>query len=156
MKGCEKEWEETENDCAVILVIVVRKFTVWTDADEAGSKPPGWISEIKVPRLLLLHHIPHHRGGILLLTQKDGASEKAPRNRQRMESKRLSGGFAGIESCWTLRGFGVDRRHQGVTQSCKCVAFTKKIKWLLEKINDYACMGKRVCVICDSTWFPLF
>lgn len=106
IKGWEMEWDEKEraNGCAVILVVLVGKFSVWTESDEAGQKPPGWISEIKVPRSLLSHHIPCYQGGIHLLTQKDGATESAGGNWQKMESKSLSGGFVGTESGWTLWG----------------------------------------------------
>lgn len=104
--GRWSEMRQTEwKACAVILVVLVGKFSVWTESDEAGHKPPGWISEIKVPRSLLSHHIPYHQGGIHLLTQKDGATESgAGENRQKMESKSLSGGFVGIWSSWTLWG----------------------------------------------------
>lgn len=52
IKGLEMEWEKKvrANGCAVILVVLVGKFSVWTESDEAEHKPPGWISEIKVPR----------------------------------------------------------------------------------------------------------
>ncbi len=104
IKGMEWDEKETASDCAVILVVLVGKFSVWTESDKAGLKPPGWIFEIKVPRLLLSHHIPYHQGGIHLLTQKDGATESAGENRQKVESESLSGGFVGIESSWTLWG----------------------------------------------------
>lgn len=112
IKGWEMEWDAKEraNGCAVILVVLVGKFSVWTESDEAGHKPPGWISEIKVPRSLLSHHIPCYQGGIHLLTQKDGATESAGGNWQKMGSKSLSGGFVGIESGWTLWGPAVRRR----------------------------------------------
>lgn len=60
MKEREMERDESEwvNAGAVILLILVGKFCVWTESDEAGHKPPGWISEIKVPRSLHSHHIP--------------------------------------------------------------------------------------------------
>lgn len=117
IKGWEMEWDES--GCAVILVVLVGKFSVWTESDEAGHKPPGWISEIKVPRSLLSHHIPYHQGGIHLLTQKDGATERAGKNWQKMESKSLSGGFVGIESSWTLWGSEVQRRDDIGRHSCK-------------------------------------
>lgn len=105
-----REMEGDENGCAVILVVLAAKFSVWTESDEAGHKPPGWISEIKVPRSLLSHHIPYHQGGIHLLTQKDGAAERAEENWHKMESKSLSGGFVGIESSGSLWGSVVLRR----------------------------------------------
>lgn len=139
IKGREMEWDEQEtaSDCAVILVVLVGKFSVWTESDEAGHKPPGWIFEIKVPRSLLSHHIPYHQGGIHLLTQKDGATESAGENRQKVESKSLSGGFVGIESSWTLWG-PVVRRRDDVPKG--------------DKQQRIDCM---YIDLCESVFFPL-
>lgn len=95
----QMEWEEKQSGSAVILL---RKFGVWREPDEARLGPAGRIREIKVARSLVSHRFLCHRGGNSFTHMlNSGTTGNGWKNRQRMESKRLS---AGAESTGTLSG----------------------------------------------------
>lgn len=60
-----------ESTCAVIPVVLVGKFCVWTVNDEAGHKPAGRISKIKVPRSSFSHRIPLPSGGEFIYSHRE-------------------------------------------------------------------------------------